>query len=71
MHSNTAKLIMAERQLRNRSVATGVEAVPLNSESCGDSTELDCNVAGSGTLRNKESDTQYLPNIEHQNMSCR
>jgi hypothetical protein len=60
---------MVERQLRNRIMATGVEAVPLDSESCRDSTELDCNVAGSGTLWNKESNTQYLPNVKHQNIS--
>jgi len=59
----------ANRQLRNRSVATGVEAVPLDSEYCRDSTELDCNVAGSGTLRNKKSITQYLPIVKHQNIS--
>jgi hypothetical protein len=69
MHYNIAKLIVTERQLRNGSVATGVEAAPLNSESCHDSTELDCNVAGSETLGNKESNTQYLPIVEHQNMS--
>jgi hypothetical protein len=60
---------MAERQLRNRSVATGFEAVPLDSESCRDSTELDCNVAGSETLGNKDNNTQYLPIVKHQNMS--
>ena len=40
---------MAERQLRSRSVATGVEAAPR------DGTELDCNVVGSEALGNKES----------------
>jgi hypothetical protein len=59
---------MAERQLRNRNVATGVEAVPLDSESCRDCTDLDCNVAGSETLRNKESNTRYIPIVKHQNM---
>lgn len=60
---------MAEGQWRNRRVATGVEAVLLDTESCRDSTELDCNVAGSETLGNKESNTQYLPFVKHQNMS--
>jgi hypothetical protein len=60
---------MAERQLRNRNVTTGVEAVPLDLESCHDSTELDCNVARSETLGNKESNTQYLPIVKHRNMS--
>jgi hypothetical protein len=46
---------MAERQLRNHSVATGVEAAPLDSESCRNSTELDCNVVGGETLGNKGS----------------
>lgn len=50
-------------------MATGVEAVLLHSESCRDNTELDCNVAGSETLGNKESNTQYLPIVRHQNMS--
>jgi len=49
-------------------VATGVEAVLLGSESCRDSTELDYNVAGSETLGNKESNTQHLPIVKHQNM---
>jgi hypothetical protein len=58
---------MAERLLRNRSVATGVEAAPLDSESCRDNTELDCNVAGSETLGNYGSNTQYLPKSKHPN----
>ena len=36
---------MGERQLRSRSMATGVEAAPRDSESCHDSRELGYNVA--------------------------
>jgi hypothetical protein len=48
-------MIIAERQLRNHSVVTGVEAAPLDSEFCRDSTELDCNVVGGETLGSKGS----------------
>jgi hypothetical protein len=43
------------KALRNHSVATEVEAAPLDSESCRDSNELDCNVVGGETLGNKGS----------------
>jgi hypothetical protein len=52
---------MAERQLRNHSVATGVEAAPLDSESCRVSTELDCNVVGCETLGNREVVPALIP----------
>jgi len=44
-----------ERQLRNHIVATGVEAAPLDSELCRNSTELDCNVVGCESFGNKGS----------------
>jgi len=46
---------VAEKQFRNHSVTTGVDAVPLDSESCRNSTELDCNVVEGETLGNKGS----------------
>ena len=49
---------MGERQLRSRSMATGVEAAPRDSESCHDSRELGYNVAENETLGNKESNAQ-------------
>jgi len=49
---------MGERQLRSRSMATVVEAVPQDSESCHDSRELVCNIAEIETLGNKESNSQ-------------
>ena len=44
---------MGERQLRSQCVATRIEAAQLDSESFRDSKELECNVAGTETLRNK------------------
>jgi hypothetical protein len=49
---------MGERLLRSRSVATGPEAAPRDSESCHDSRELVCNIAGIDTLGNTESNAQ-------------
>jgi len=43
---------MGEGQLRSRSMATGVEAAPRDTESCHDSRELVCNVAEFEALRN-------------------
>jgi len=51
---------MVERQL-NGIVATGVEDVPRDSESCRVSTELDCSFTGSEHLGKKISITQYQP----------
>jgi hypothetical protein len=67
MHLNTAKFIMAEMQLINRSVVTGVEAAPLDSEYCRGRTELDC--TGSETLGIKGSNNQYLSKSKHPNRS--
>ena len=52
---------MADRQLRNYSMATGVEDAPLDSESCLDSTKLDCNVVGGETLGNREVVPALVP----------
>jgi hypothetical protein len=49
---------MGERQLRSRSLATGVEIAQRDSESYHDSRELDCNVAENESLGNKEINTQ-------------
>jgi len=49
---------MGERQLRSRSMATGVEAAPRDSESCHKSRELGYNIAENETLGNKESNAQ-------------
>jgi hypothetical protein len=49
---------MGERQLRSRTMATGAEAAPRDSESCRDSRELVCNIAESETLGNKRSNAQ-------------
>jgi hypothetical protein len=54
----SAKLTMGERQLRSRTMATGVEAALQDSESCHDSRELVRNIAESETLGNKRSNTQ-------------
>jgi len=49
---------MGERHLGSRSMATGMEATPRDSESCHDSRELVCNIAEIETLGNKESNAQ-------------
>jgi hypothetical protein len=54
---------MAERQLRSRSMATGVEAAPRGAESYRDSRELGCNIAESETLGDKESNAQIEAQI--------
>jgi hypothetical protein len=49
---------MAERQLRSRSMATGVETAPRDSETCNNSRQLVCIVAENETLGNKEGKAQ-------------
>ena len=49
---------MAERQLRSRSLATGVEAAPQDSESCHEGTELVCNITRIETQGNRENNAQ-------------
>ena len=55
---------MAERQLRSRSMATGAEAAPRDSESCHDSRELGHNVAENETLGNKQSSAEIDKQID-------
>jgi len=49
---------MAQRQLRSRSQATGVEFAPRNLESCHEGKELVCNITGNETQGNRESNAQ-------------
>jgi hypothetical protein len=49
---------MGERQLRSRTMATGAEAAPRDSESSHDRRELVCNIAEGETLENIRSNAQ-------------
>jgi hypothetical protein len=49
---------MSERQLRNRSMVTGVEIVSQVSESYRESRELDCNISENDSVRNKEVNSE-------------
>jgi len=48
---------MGERQLRCRSLATGVETKPRDSESFLEGRELVCNITGIETQGNREKKT--------------